>query len=259
MAAPNMYLRTESGFEAYGATLFRGQDIGFAVGKLEGWRGVERERKDIDLQGDGEFPTVSRLRARKFFVEGRAIARTWRDLEAMADKIESLPRNGDRIFITELGDERYVVGGVDGRPMFEPDYRLRFPSAHYAIDFKAPDPLKYGEPRPMTPVTIGGVTELRHFGTAPAPLEVIVRGPVSSSSYSLTLAGRTFTVVSTLGSTAIDTIDMRTGIIRNKDGQVRAGIGRGSPLVLPPGVPSTLSTTGTGGGTVEVRYSDTYY
>lgn len=120
-------------------------------------------------------------------------------------------------------------------------------TAEYWISVWCPDPEVFGQTKTFPP------GKIRHFGNYPAVADAVVTGP-QSAPYTLSVAGRQFTVTQALASGQTHTIDTANARVR-RNGVLQSGVfSKAQSLVVAPGAGATF----TGPSTARLKVKDTF-
>lgn len=251
MMIPPFHLRTESGFECFGQADHLGQEYGLGADLFEGWGPVETKGRPVDRVGDGEHDVPAYRAGRLLTVGGIALARTWGEVGEWRDQIAALPTRGDKITVEELGQTRWALGGVRGKPRAEPYYRLGRPALDWEITWACPMPYRYGDSTPAA-VAPGSTVQVVNRGTHEASPIAVVTGPISSG---WSILG--FKVNRAVASGETVTVDAATASVVSSTVGELMNVVTGYPLFAPVGV-STVTFNASGSGNAVVTVTDTY-
>ncbi|MEW2011466.1 hypothetical protein AB0300_18555 [Microbacterium sp. NPDC078814] len=117
-------------------------------------------------------------------------------------------------------------------------------AASYSIGVWCPDPEVFGEPHSFRPGPVF------HYGNFRAVADVVVTGP-QTAPYTLSVAGREFTVTQALSAGQTHTIETATARVR-RNGVLQSGVfSKAQSLIVAPGAPVTF--TGPQGSQLQVR------
>lgn len=119
--------------------------------------------------------------------------------------------------------------------------------ATYSIGVWCPDPEVFGETQTFSPGTV------YHYGNFRAVADAVVTGP-QSAPYSLTVAGRQFTVTQALTAGQTHTIDTANARVR-RNGVLQSGVfSKAQSLIVAPGAASTF----TGPASAQLKVKNTF-
>lgn len=226
-------------------------------GGWTGWKGNASTRH-AQLErpwGHGAFPTAVLRGDRVVAAEGLVHGDSYLDLLHRVEFLAGMPAEYGWLTVTEFGVSRRawaVPNLVQCDPVSASELRARF-----RVEWWCPEPWKYGDERVFT-ARFGGSAKVRQYGTVPAAPIVRVAGPATGSQVTIKVAGRSMRVLGTVPANDFVEVDCRSGVARNKRGQVLSRRVFGDLLEVPTGTEATMTVTGSGSGAVSLTVTDTY-
>lgn len=226
-------------------------------GGFTGWDGGASTRHaQIERPwGHGAFPSRVLRADRLVTLEGLVIGDSPRDLKLQMEFLAALPAEYGRLAVTERGMTRWALAVPNLVECDRPQATDRM--ARFRVELWCPEPWKYGDERVFT-ARFGGSVKARQYGTVPAAPVVRVTGPATGSQVTVKLAGRSMRVLGAIPANDFVEVDCRSGVARNKRGQVLSRRVFGDLLDVPTGTEATMSVTGSGSGSVTATVTDTY-
>lgn len=227
---------------------------------LVGWLGGVTPRFEAPDRptAHGSFDAPGFLSGRIISITGTILGESERMLEQLIEQLTGLLADGGDAVLSvqddvgpetharvRLAAETVVTRHGDGAH-----------TAEFQVQFRAPDPRRYGERREFT----GTAVVPWQRGNFPAIPTVTVTGPFASG-YRLTYGAKEFRVTRRVPSGGAHVVDMRTGWVY-EGGIVRPGAAtRAELFTIPRGRSSAdlrVEPIGTGGGRITVALNDTY-
>lgn len=226
---------------------------------FQGWQGLSSTRRESLARAvqHGEHDTPVRLGSRVVTIDGWVLGESADDVGNLSDSLTGLFAAGrTRVAISHQGktlgaDGRAVVAECDdsGRDPLVSEFQLQIVFA---------DPRRYADTTvlpgdlldPPNPTATATSIVVFHSGNFPA--FPIVEIPTAPTSYTVSAAGKTFTVTgATAGGTHV--VNLRNGRVY-RNGVEMPGAGKGDLWTVPPGASVTHALSVPG----RVKIADTY-
>lgn len=205
---------------------------------FQGWQGLSSTRREALARAvqHGEHDVPVYLGSRVVTIDGWVLGETEFDMGWLSDSVTGLLGAG-RTDVTVEHQGRTLRAGArtviaecmdsGGDPLV----------SEFQLQLLCADPRKYGETTnlpgdrlfPPDPSATATAMDVFHHGNFPAFAVIVI--PSAPSSYSITAAGKTFTVI---GATAGGTheVHLRSGRVY-RDGVEMPGVGKGDLWVIP--------------------------
>lgn len=250
-----------AGLEIRGSVRSRARVRGLVVKPegFQGWEGMSSTRREALARAvqHGEHDTPVRLGSRVVTVDGWVLGETELDVSELSDSLTGLfAAERTRVTISHKEKTLWAFGRA---VLAECDDSGHDPlTSEFQLQLVFADPRRYGDTvslpgdrlDPPNPAATATSIPVFHRGNFPA--YPVVEIPTAPAAYSISAAGKTFTVT---GATAGGTheVNLRNGRVY-RNGVEMPGVGKGDLWVVPARavVTHTLSAPG------RVKITDTY-
>lgn len=222
---------------------------------LQGWQGLPAGRREALARAveHGEHDVPVFLPSRVVTIDAWVLAEDEFDLGERSEAVLGIGSSGDRIrtTVSMYGTSRWADGrrllcefddsGIRNDGMLYGSFQLQLVFA---------DPRRYGESNTFPREGIATSISAGHYGNFPA--FPVIEIPSAPAAYTITSAGRVFTVTgATAGGT--HTVDLRRGRVY-RNGVEMPSVGRGDLWTAPPGVATAFVLSVAG----RVKLTNTY-
>lgn len=198
------------------------------------WEGVDVRREDAPLPlAHGSFDASVYLASRVIPISGNMSAQSPAKLVHQIARLTGLLSGGqsDRLYLDDDAGTTWMNVRLGAATQVT---QLDATTAQFQLTLWAADPRRYGNTNSFSPGSV------YHYGNFRAVADAVVTGP-QSAPYTLTVAGRQFTVTQALSAGQVHTIDTASARVRRNGALQSSVFSKAQSLIVAPGVASTFS------------------